>query len=177
PTWDTPYFNFLPWGRNYHSDMLYVGVLTFLLAIVALLRCWRTVPAVRACGLVLLIAMGRALYLPVFDWFNHLPLLELGKPHMFRLIGSFSVCLLGGFGAQALFADGTPGESQTGPLWRRLCAGVLVGGVVLMLIGKIVLPAFRDRLIAYDREVAQGFERRLGDEASPPQVFDRMAAG
>ena len=48
PTWDPPYFDFLPWGRNYHSDMLYVGVLPFLLAIVALRRCWRATPVVRA---------------------------------------------------------------------------------------------------------------------------------
>src|SRR5262245_1847787 len=119
--------------------------------------------------------MGRALYLPVFDWFNHLPLLELGKPHMFRLIGSFSVCLLGGFGAQALFADGTSGKAHIGHLWRHLCAGVIVGGVVLMLVGKIVLPASRDRLMAHDREVAAAFDRFVGKEPRPPQVFDPMA--
>jgi hypothetical protein len=175
PTWDTPYFNFLPWGHSYHSDMLYVGLLTFLLAIVALLRSWRAVPVVRAWGLVFLIAMGRALYLPVFDWFNHLPLLELGKPHMFRLIGSFSVCLLGGFGAQALFADGTSGKAHIGQLWRHLCAGVIVGGVVLMLVGKIVLPASRDWLIAHDREAAVAFDRFFGNEPRPPQFFDPMA--
>ena len=108
PTWDPPYFDFLPWGRNYHSDMLYVGVLPFLLAIVALRRCWRATPVVRAWGIVALIALGRALYLPVFDWVNHLPLLELGKPHLFRLIGSFSVCVLAGFGARPFSRSARP---------------------------------------------------------------------
>jgi len=175
PTWDLPYFDFLPWGRNYHADVLYVGVLPFLLAIVALLRCWRTAPVVRAWGIVGLIALGRALYLPVFDWLNHLPLLELGKPHMFRLIGSFSVCMLAGFGAQALFADGRDTTARLGALWRGLCATVLAGGIALMLIGKVLLPSHREGLIALDRALADNFHQSVGDERRPAESLDREA--
>jgi len=175
PTWEDPYFNFLPWGRNYHSDMLYVGVLPFLLAVVALIRCWRTAPVVRAWGIVGLVALGRALYLPVFDWFNHLPLLELGKPHMLRLVGSFSVCMLAGFGAQALFADGTRSEARTGGLWRGLCAGVVAAGVALMLIGKLVLAAHPGRLVALDVGLAKNFHQSIGDEPRPEASLEREA--
>ncbi len=175
PTWDHPYFNFVPWGRNYHSDMLYVGVLPFLLAIVALVRCWRTAPVVRAWGIVGLVSLGRALHLPVLDWLNQLPLIELGKPHMLRLIGSFSVCMLAGCGVQALFLDGKRSEARTGSLWRRLCAGVVVAGVALMLIGKLGLPAVRDRLIAIDLALAENFHRSIGGEPRPREYFEREA--
>jgi hypothetical protein len=175
PTWDLPYFDFLPWGRNYNADVLYVGVLPFLLAIVALLRCWRTAPVVRAWGILGLVALGRALYLPVFGWLDHLPLLDLGKPHMLRLVGSFSVCMLAGFGTQALFADGKGSEARTAGLWRDLCAGVLVAGVALMLIGKVVLPSRREQLIAVDRWLAEDFHRSIGGEPRPAEAFDRDA--
>ncbi len=175
PTWDLPYFNFLPWGRNYHSDMLYVGVLPFLLAIVALLRCWRTTPVVRAWGIVGLVALGRALYLPVFDWLNHFPLLELGKPHMLRLIGSFSMCMLAGFGAQALFADPERSEARSDRLWRGLCAGVVVAGVALMLTGKLLLPTLRDRLIAHDLQLVNNLHQSVGGEPRPPEYFEGQA--
>ncbi len=175
PTWEQPYFNFLPWGRNYHSDMLYVGVLPFLLAIVALLRSWRTAPVVRAWGIVGLIALGRALYLPVFDWFNHLPLLELGKPHMIRLVGSFSACMLAGFGAQALFADGKGSEARIGRVWQGLCAGVVVAGAAVMLVGALVLPAHPDRLMAIDMGLAKSFHESIGGEPRPESYFKREA--
>jgi hypothetical protein len=175
PTWALPYFDFLPWGRNYNADVLYVGVLPFLLGIVGLLRCWRTTPVVRAWGIVGLIALGRALYLPVFDWLNHVPLLELGKPHMLRLLASFSVCVLAGFGAQALFADGKGREARTGSLWQGLCAAVLVGGATLMLIGRVVLPAHRDQLIAIDRALAENLHQSVGGGPREPESFDREA--
>ncbi len=175
PTWDAPYFNFLPWGRNYHSDMLYVGVLPFLLAIVALLRCWRTAPVVRAWGIVALIALGRALYLPVFDLLNHFPLLELGKPHMLRLVASFSVCILAGFGAQALFADGKHKEARIGRLWRGLCGGVVVAAAVLLLIGKVVLAPNHDRLAAVDLRLAKNLYQSLGGGPRTEESFRREA--
>lgn len=173
PTWDHPYFNFLPWGRNFHSDMLFVGVLPFLLGIVAVARCWRTTPVVRAWGFVAIVALGRALYLPVFDWLNHLPVLELGKPHLFRLVGSFSVCMLAGFGAQALFAN-SASTDRTGRLWRGLCGGVVIAGILIMLAGK-ALPSYRHRLLPLDRELAEIFHRSIGAEPQPPEYFDREA--
>jgi len=175
PIWDPPYFDFLPWGRNYNADVLYVGVLPFLLAIVALFRCWRTAPVVRAWGIVGLVALGRALYLPVFDWLNHFPLLGLGKPHMLRLIGSFSVCVLAGFGAQALFADGRGTAARLGSLWRGLCAGVLAGGIALMLIGKVLLPSHREGLIALDRALAENSHQSVGGDARSAESLDREA--
>ena len=175
PTWDLPYFDFLPWGRNYHADMLYVGVLPFLLAILALARGWRTRPVVRAWAMVGLLCLGRALYLPVFDWLNHLPVLDLGKPHMVRLLASFSVCVLAGFGADALLADGTGRDARHAGLWRGLCAGVVAAGVALMLLGRVLLPAERDRLIAVDRYLAEDFHRSIGGEPRPPDYFDGQA--
>ncbi len=170
PTWDPPYFDFLPWGRNYHGDILYVGVLSFLLALVALARCWRSEPVVRAWAIVGFFALGRALYLPVFDWLNHLPVLELGKPHLFRLVASFSVCMLGGFGARALFADRRGGEARTANLWRAFCAGVVGAGVALMLVGKFVLPAARDRLADIDRQRAELFYQSIGGETTAKEL-------
>ena len=172
PTWDPPYFNFLPWGHNYHSDILYVGVLTFLLAIVALARSWKTSPVVRAWAIVGLVAMGRAMHLPVFDWINQLPLIELAKAHMLRLLGSFSVCILAGFGAQALFSEGQ-GNDRASRLWRGLCIAVIVGGVGLMLIGKLVLPASRGRLAALDRQLAEFNNASNAGEPRPPASFER----
>lgn len=175
PTWDLPYFDFLPWGRNYHADMLYVGVLPFLLSIVALARCWRTTPVVRAWAIVALLCLGRALYLPIFDWLNHLPLLELGKPHMVRLLASFGVCVLAGFGAETLLRDGRGREARHARLWQNLCAGVVAAGVVLALLGRVVLPAHRDRLIAVDRYLAEDFDRSIGGPPRPPEYFDGQA--
>jgi hypothetical protein len=172
PTWDAPYFNFLPWGRNFHSDMLFVGVLPFLLALVAVARCWRSDAAVRAWAIVALVALWRALYLPVLDWLNQLPLLELGKPHLFRLIASFSVCVLAGFGAEALFA---PGDSRASRLWRRLCAGVVAAGIGLMLIGKLVLPQYRERLLVLDRQLVRIAHASIGGEPRPDAFFERQA--
>jgi hypothetical protein len=174
PTWESPYFDFLPWGRNFHSDILWVGVLPFLLAIVGVLRCWRSNPVVRAWTIVALLALARALYLPVVDWLNQLPLLELGKPHLFRMIASFSVCLLAGFGADALFSERF-GDDRAGRLWRWLCAGVVVAGVAIMLVGKLVLPNYRDRLLVLDRALAEDFHQSIGGDARPPEYFDRQA--
>jgi hypothetical protein len=172
PTWDPPYFNFLPWGHNYHSDILYVGVLTFLLAFVALARSWKASPVVRAWAIVGLITMGRALHLPVFDWINQLPLIEFAKAHMLRLLGSFSVCILAGFGAEALFGEGKGSDRATG-LWRGLCIAVVVGGIGLMLIGKLVLPANRDRLAALDRQLAEYNSASNAGEPRSPTAFER----
>jgi hypothetical protein len=174
PTWDPPYFNFLPWGRNFHSDMLFVGVLPFLLAIIAVVRCWRSNPVVRAWTVVALVALARALYLPVVDWLNQLPLLELGKPHLFRMIASFSVCLLAGFGADALFSE-QPEEDRAGRVWRWLCGGVIIAGVAVMLAGKLILPGYRDRLFVLDRALAEEFHESIGGEPRPPDYFERQA--
>ena len=174
PTWDSPYFDFLPWGRNFHSDILWVGVLPFLLAIVGVLRCWRSNPVVRAWTIVALLALARALYLPIVDWLNQLPLLELGKPHLFRMIASFSVCLLAGFGADALFSEPL-GDHPAGRLWRWLCGGVVITGVAIMLAGKLVLPNYRDRLLALDRALAENFHESIGGEPRPPEYFERQA--
>ena len=174
PTWDSPYFDFLPWGRNFHSDILWVGVLPFLLAIVGVLRCWRSNPVVRAWTIVALLALARALYLPVVDWLNQLPLLELGKPHLFRMIASFGVCLLAGFGADALFSERF-GDDRAGRLWRWLCGGVVVAGVAIMLAGKLVLPNYRDRLLVVDRALAEDFHQSIGGDPRPPEYFERQA--
>jgi hypothetical protein len=116
----------------------------------------------------------RALYLPVVDWLNQLPLLELGKPHLFRMIASFGVCLLAGFGTDALFSERL-GDDRAGRLWRWLCGGVVVAGVVIMLAGKLVLPNFRDRLLVLDRALAEDFHQSIGGEPRPPQYFEQQA--
>ncbi len=174
PTWDLPYFNFLPWGKNYNADVLYVGVLPLLLAVVALVRNWRSSGPVRAWSLVGLLAFGRAFHLPILDWINSLPGFSLEKPNMLRLLGSFSVCMLAGFGTQAVLTPGEQGN-RARALWLWLCGAVVVCTFALAILGKVILPRHRDRLVALDRQQAVAFHESVGDEPQPPEYLTREA--
>src|SRR5262249_42771097 len=138
-------------------------------------RCWRSTPVVQALGIVGLFALGRALYLPVFDWINHLPLLDLGKPHLFRLMASFSACMLAGFGSQTFLSDGATDVERTRKLWRRLCIGVLALGLVVVALGRFLLPSKRESLTKLNVQVAREFNVSVGGEARPAESYEREA--
>jgi hypothetical protein len=146
PTWRLPYRSFLPWS-NYNEMVLYVGVVTLLLALVgairnrgdAVVRCWTGI------GLV---ALAMALRLPGIDWLNRLPGLRLALPERLRLVACFAGCVLAGFGVGAL---GTDGAVRT---FRRLAAVVVAGGVAMAIGGHAVLPALRGRIVTEARAFA-----------------------
>ncbi|HEX5387001.1 MAG TPA: YfhO family protein [Gemmatimonadales bacterium] len=176
PSWPPPYFDFLPFGRNYHADVLYAGVLPFLLALLALPR-WRTDPYVRAWTVLAVVALGRALHVPVFDWLNDLPLLRLGKAHMLRLDATFGIAMLAGHGADRLFAASREAEGAVLRRWSRLCAAVVIVGWGLLLAGRYLLPHLRDQLQAVDREIATTTWQSYGGAPRSDRSFTEEARG
>jgi hypothetical protein len=152
PTWPGDYRSFFP-GWNYVEQTLYVGVIGLALAMTTVLRRLagqrhsarpeRPLQR-RAAGPVLfhaalaILALGAALRVPVFDWVNHLPLFSIAAYGRLRLIFSFSVSVLAGFGAGALFHPARGRRTKglavgallllgvTGALVWRLAPGVLV---------------------------------------------------
>src|SRR5206468_2741170 len=134
PTWPGPYRSYLPWG-NYNENVLHVGTVALLCALVALR--FRREPAspVRALALLALIAAGMAFHLPVLDWLNALPAHALEYYHeeldavVAGMVAAFrignlamyapAVVALGGW----LLARG----SARGPILVVLLAAELVG--------------------------------------------------
>jgi len=163
PTWPLPpYRSLLPWGQNYNEDVLYVGILSLILAIMALLR-WRDQPRQFTVWMVLGgIALGRALQLPVLDWLNQVPVLSLGNPHRERLLWSLSVAVLAGFGAQAWWSTSAERETRSSRHWLRLNLAVVSLGTLLALAGAGVLPRIKGTLTAAGRHVAEREFARVG---------------
>src|SRR5947199_233890 len=125
PTWPGPYRSYLPWG-NYNENVLHVGTVALLCALVALR--FRREPAspVRALALLALIAAGMAFHLPVLDWLNALPGLAQANPARLRLMISFGLAVLAGFGFDAVL-DGGPGRR----CFVRLAVAVVAAGALL----------------------------------------------
>jgi hypothetical protein len=146
PTWPGEYRSFFP-GWNYAEQTLYVGVIGWALAAVAVaaqfLRLARGWVAARrisrhiagldarvwffsALGLV---ALGAALRTPLFDLLNHLPLFNIAAYGRLRLIYTFCAAVLAGFGLD-LVADDVSNRAH------RALLGILGG---LILVGTLVL--------------------------------------
>jgi Bacterial membrane protein YfhO len=152
PTWPLPpNRSLLPWGQNFNEDLLYVGILPLILAIMALLTWRRRPPPLTVWAVLGAIGLGRSLQLPIFDWINQLPLLGLGNPHRQRLIWSLSVALLAGFGAQSWWSSR---ERRSSRHWLWLNVAVVALGVALAVGGAGVLPQLRERLTEAARHTA-----------------------
>ena len=137
PTWadDRPtglLFLFLKYG-NYNEQILYVGILTLILAMIGVVR--RREPWVQVWTLIGIIGLGRAFGLPVFDWLNQLPGLSLENAGRLRLIFAFSLCILAGFGAQTLWDDVSCARHHARDLWVRLCGLVAGAGALMAALG------------------------------------------
>jgi hypothetical protein len=182
PSWRYPYWSFLLNWDNYNGMAVYVGAATLALAIVAvasarglqrsLIWLWAGIG---------LLSLGRALNLPFFGWINQLPLLRLTLPDRLRLVVSFSLAILGGFGADRLLS---PDASISRPARRRmlwLCSGVVVAGIVMMAGSQLVIPRIKDRVVAYGRILVEAqYAQRSTHSKSLEQYYaqvDGMVAG
>lgn len=152
PTWNYPYLSFLPWG-NYLEYTTYVGVLTLVFAIVAFTLRRRDEPLIQTWTLIGGLSLGMALRLPIFDWLNQVPGLSLATPGRLRLTASFALCLLAGFGMQALWDVRPDKRVLAEKLCIRLSAAIAVVGLVIATSSGIVLPLIKDRVIAYGRHL------------------------
>jgi hypothetical protein len=176
PTWSSPpYRSFLPWGQNFNEEVLYVGVLPLIFAIMALLVRRDHVPHVRVWTVIGLIALGRALHLPVFDWLNQLPLLNVANPHRLRLVFAFSISVLAGFGAQAWWGTCPPLRDRATRHWQRLCAAVVGLGLLLGIGGNFVLPLLKGALTAAARHRAEMEFVSRGAAARPLGYYYELA--
>lgn len=126
------------WGddwilTNYHERILYAGALTPLLAawcVWTMLRRPRRAPGWQIIWLTIgVLALGRALEVPPFNWLNQLPVLRLEHPTRQRMVWTFAMCLLAGGGWQALL------DRADGRGWfRLLCATGTVAAAVLAAV-------------------------------------------
>src|SRR5437773_9153911 len=148
PTWPGPYRSYLPWG-NYSENVLYVGTVPLLCALVALRFRREPGSPVRALAVLVLIAAGMAFRLPVLDWLNALPGLARANPARLRLVTSFGLAMLAGFGVEAVL-DGGPAARRW---FLGLAAAVVAAGVLVAAAGNLLLPLLVPRLAAWGRHV------------------------
>jgi len=88
-------------------------------------------------------------------------------------IASCAVAMLAAHGADRLLgASAGPAVERR---WRRLCAAVLVAGILLLLAGRYLLPRMRDRLLEADRARAARTWTLYGGEPRPLADFDPQA--
>jgi hypothetical protein len=133
PTWPGEYRSFFP-GWNFVEQTLYIGVIGVALAAGAVVvrfafrkrgeaqedkRIW----FLAALGLV---ALGAALRLPVFDWVNQLPLFNIAAYGRMRLIYTFCLSILAGFGARDVFDPAVSNDAGRVTAWL-LIAIITVG--------------------------------------------------
>ncbi len=149
PTWSGEYRSFFP-GWNFVEQTLYVGVIGLALAATAVIvgltsRKRRDSQAIWFLAALGMVALGAALRLPVFDWVNHLPLFNIAAYGRMRLIYTFSMSILAGFGARDVF-DRTVGNDAlrlaTWFLSAMVTLGILIWAVAPQtLMGMVVAPA------------------------------------
>jgi hypothetical protein len=169
PTWPGPYRSFLPWG-NYNEQVLYVGIVTLLLAILgvvarargSLVRCW---------AFIALLSLGMAFRLPGLDLLNRLPALSLCHPSRLRLVTSFSLCVLAGFGIASLCDDRRGDRLRLVAVWRRSATMVLGAGIALAAAGTFLLPLLRNEIVARARAVAESKYAALAVHSRPLDYY------
>ena len=165
PTWGLPYPSFVPWG-NYNETVLYVGVVPLLLAAVAASARVRP-PAVRCWTWIGAVALGMALRVPVLDWLNRLPGLDLTHPERLRLVPAFAACVLAGFGV------GVVAEAHR--RLRRLALVMVAGGVALLVAGHVVLPRLEARIATTGRRAAAAKYAALARPTRPLAYYEAQA--
>jgi hypothetical protein len=178
PTWRGPYRSFLPWG-NYNEQVLYVGIVTLLLAILAVVARPRE-PLVRCWAAIALLSLGMAFRLPGLDLLNRLPALTLCHPSRLRLVTSFSLCVLAGFGIAALCEDRGGERLRLLAVWRRSATLVVGAGIALAAAGTFLLPLLRNEIVARARAVAESKYAALAVHSRPLDYYlaqaDELAA-
>ncbi len=182
PTWRFPYWSFLLNWDNFNGMAMYVGAVTLTLAIVALASVSGAQRGLIGLWAGLgLFSLGRALHLPVFNWINQLPLLNLALPDSLRLIVAFSLALLGGFGADRLLDPDPMFARPARRLAQWLCGAVAAAGLLLLAGSQLVLPLIKDRVIAYGRQLVEAeYARRLTHSGTLTAYYaqvDGMVAG
>ena len=148
PAWGLTYVSLLP-GSNYNEAALYVGVLSFFGAVIAVVSKWRSEPLVRAWATIGSVSLGMALHLPALDWINQLPILSLSAPGRLRLIASLSLCLLAGFGVQTLWDVNPTTAKAARRLWQWFSFATIAVGATLCIAANALLPLMKDRILAY----------------------------
>jgi hypothetical protein len=178
PTWPMPpYRSLLPWGQNFNEDVLYVGILPLILAIMALLH-WRGRPReVTLWAILGGIALARALQLPVLDWLNQMPVLDLGNPHRQRLVWCLAVAILAGFGAQAWWSGAPDRQARALRHWVRLNVAVVSLGALLAIVGSVILPLMKATLTTAGRHVAEREFARAGGLYPLSHYYERADQG
>jgi hypothetical protein len=154
PSWPGTYWSFVPWF-NFNKYAIYVGVIPLALAVLAVSVQTKANVIVRLWTAIGLLSLGMALHLPVLDWLNQLPGFALASAERLRLVTCFSLAILAGFGAQALFS---PDGSLARWRWRLLAwlwGAIAAGGLAISAGAAFLLPLFRQRILDYGRSLAQ----------------------
>jgi hypothetical protein len=156
----------------------YIAVLPLLLAVIAVAkRISPTRDTVTVYTVIIVISLGRALSLPVFDWINQLPLLSLGNPERLRLFVTFGLCVLAGIGADVLRYQ-TAATSAKLNLWlMRMLAGIVAFGLVILLLGNLVVPRLRPVVVEQGRrQVDIEYARQERQRETHPRSLDEYYA-
>lgn len=166
PTWNEYlYWSFLP-GGNYNENILYIGTTTLVFALIAIFTASKNESLIKVWIIIGIISFGKAFYLPVFDWLNQLPLLDLGRPDRFRLIFSFTLCILAGFGVHAFGNSSFSRPKRVEKVWLWSSITITVIGLIILITGNTLLPAIKDQITAYGREQVV---MKLANRTIPPQ--------
>jgi len=182
PTWDFPYWSFLFNWSNYNEMAVYVGIITLSLAIVAIAR---GSPQQRnltwSWTIIALICLGRAFRLPVFDWLNQMPIVAMSNPGRLRLGLSLSLCVLAGFGVQALFFSQIEISAAARRLWLRLTGITVVIGALILIASNAVIPMVKDEIATYGRKMVEVEYRKREAHSNPLEYYyeqvDQMVDG
>ncbi len=159
PTWPGEYRSFLP-GWNFVEQTLYVGVIGVALAataVVVRLASRRRREAqedklvwfLAALGMV---GLGAALRLPVFDWVNHLPLFNIAAYGRMRLIYTFCMSILAGFGARDMFDAAVGNHALRVATWF-LTAIIALGILVWATAPRVLMGLVMETPAAVIREM------------------------
>ncbi len=159
PTWPGEYRSFFP-GWNFVEQTLYVGVIGAALAAAAVVVTLvfrkrgetqenRRIGFLAVLGMV---ALGAALRWPVFDWVNHLPLFNIAAYGRMRLIYTFCMSILAGFGARNLFDPAVRNDALRVAAWF-LAAIITVGTLVWAAAPQVLMGMVVEAPAAVIREM------------------------